>query len=193
LNKLDEKTFYVSNKQLYEEYVQWYIAIREAEASGKEIPPIPPYIVDAMMKIAKRLTYNHKFINYTFKEDMISDALYDCIRFATKFKETYFSKTKGQIEKGNPFSYITTICFRAFFRRIDKEKTQKYIKAKLVAQSPDSDFFDQQSGDDGNEYANQYIEFLREVGYSEDSLPMSIKRNKKAKLLEARGPLDEFE
>jgi len=193
LNDTNEKTFYVSNKKLYEEYVQWYIKIKEAESAGKERPQIPPFIVDAMMKIAKRLTYSYKFINYTFKEDMISDALYDCIRFASKFKETYFSKTKGRIEQGNPFSYITTICFRAFLRRIDKEKTQRYIKTKLVAQSPDSDFIDNQLGDNDNEYTNQYIDFLREIGYSEDSVPMSIKRGKKSRLLGVKGPLDEFE
>lgn len=191
MNNTEKENFYVSNKQLYQEYSKWYAEIKECKEHGKDIPPIPPYIVNSMMKIAKRLANNHKFINYTFKDDMISDALFDCIRFADKFKETYVSKT-GKVELGNPFSYITTICIRAFYRRIDKEKTQKYIKAKLVALEP-SDAFLSQCDEDDNNYSNQYIEFLREVGYSEDSEPMSIKRNRKTKAkAQIKGPLDEF-
>jgi len=186
----ESKEFYVSNKQLYEEYVSWYASLRAAAEVGAEEPQIPPFIVDAMMKISRRLTYNHKFINYTFKDDMISDALYDCVRFAKKFKEVYVNKD-GETLPGNPFSYLTTICFNAFLRRIDKEKTQKYVKAMIVAESPDEDFLDSACEDDAH-YKNSYIEFLREVGTSDECLPMSLKRSKKLQK-EKAGPLSAFE
>lgn len=189
-----DSEFYVSNKLLYEEYLKWYALIEVALEEQIEEPGIPDFIVDAMMKISSRLSYKPNFINYSFKEDMISDALYDCVRFAKKFKLMYIDKSGIQC-KGNPFSYITTICFNAFLRRIDKEKTQRYIKAKIVTECADHDFLDNQSHDEDAHYVNQYVEFLKETGYSEDSLPMSIKRSKKHKntQLELAGPLSDFE
>lgn len=188
-----EDDFYVSNKQLYIEYKEWYAQKEFALANGLPDPQIPPFIVDAMMKIATRLSYKPNFIRYSFREDMIGDGLVDCIRFADKFKLTYISKKDNQEKIGNPFSYITTTCFNAYLRRIDKEKQQKYVKAMIVAQSPDHEFL-HQSNDDDNSYVNQYVEFLREAGCSDDSVPMSIKRTKKyQKTQDAKGPLDEFE
>lgn len=182
----DKHIHYVSNKRLYEEYVVWYALIELAKEEGIEDPQIPPYIVDAMIKIATKLSYRPNFINYSFRDELISDALYDCIRFAKKF---------NPLKGSNPFSYITTICFNAFLRRIDKEKCQTYIKGKLVANSVSSDFFDGHCGEDDIDFSNQYLEFLREVGYADDSIPMSIKRSsrKKAEDLLKQGPLNEFE
>lgn len=178
----NEDGFYVSNVRLYQEYVDWYASIQAARDVGVKEPPIPAYIVESMMKIANRLTYKPNFINYTFKDDMVSDALYDCVRFAQKFN---ISKSE------NPFSYITTICFYAFLRRIDKEKTHTYIKAKLVTDGPMNEFFSQENTDDA-EYKNMYVEFLREVGNSDDCLPMSMKRAAKLKEKNTSGPLDAF-
>lgn len=181
--KPSEDGFYVSNVKLYQCYCDWYAAIKVAEDTGEPEPSMPAYIVDAMIKIANRLTYKPNFINYTYKDDMISDALYDCVRFAKKFN----------INKGtNPFSYITTICFYAFLRRIDKEKTHTYIKARVISDGSMDDFL-QQCNDDP-EYKNLYVEFLRDVGNSADSMPMSLKRAAKLKANAkiATGPLDAF-
>ena len=187
MGKLGDQ-FYVSNKLLFQEYLDWYANIKVAEEEGIEEPQIPPYIVEAMMKISSRLAYKANFINYSFRDELISDALYDCIRFAKKFNP----------EKGsNPFSYITTICFRAFLRRIDKEKTQSYIKASIVCDTVDHEFFEGHCDEDDAEFSNQYLNFLREVGFSDSHTPMSIKRAKIKKELQLNtptiGPLDDFE
>jgi DNA-directed RNA polymerase specialized sigma24 family protein len=183
-----DKAFYVSNIQLNQEYLTWYENIKLAQAEGIEEPQIPDFIVQSMMRIANKLSYKPNFINYTFKEDMVSDALYDCVRFAKKFNPE---------KSTNPFSYITTICFNAFLRRIDKEKSQRYIKAMIVNETDTSAFFDNQDHEANDVYANQYIEFLKEVGMSDDAIPMSVKRGKKYQTalaeLEVVGPLAEFE
>lgn len=166
------KLFYVSNKQLFAEYVEWYGAIKVAQEEGIEEPPIPDFVVDSMIKIANRLSYKPNFLNYSFKDELISDALYDCIRFAKKFNPA---------KSSNPFSYITTICFNAFLRRIDKEKTQTYIKGKIISESLPEDFLDAHCQQDDAEFTNQYVDFLREVGYSEDAVPMCIKRAQRKK------------
>jgi len=187
-----KERYYVSNKALFAEYVDWYAAIDVAKEEGIEEPQVPSFIVDAMMKISSRLSYKPNFINYSFRDDMVGDALYDCIRFAKKFNP----------EKGsNPFSYITTICFNAFLRRIDKEKKQTYVRGRIVANSVGGDFFEGHCNQDDIEFSNQYIDFLREVGYSEDAVPMSIRRNqlKKRQLADggqeeipSPGPFDSF-
>jgi len=177
-----ENTFYVSNKALYQEYLVWYANIKEAEEEGIERPQIPNFIIESMLRIATRLSYKPNFLNYTFRDDMIGDALVDCVRFATKFNPN---------KSENPFSYITTICFNAFLRRIDREKVQKYIKAKIVTDFPTHEFLDNQEHEEDGAFVNQYIDFLRETGYSDDCVPMSIKRTKKIKELNA-GPLAEF-
>lgn len=166
MNEFKER-YYVSNIALYAEYIDWYASIDVAKEEGLEEPQIPSYIVDAMMKISSRLSYKPNFINYSFRDDMVGDALYDCIRFAKKFNP----------EKGNnPFSYITTICFNAFLRRIDKEKKQTYVRGRIVANYVSGAFFEGHCNEDDIEFSSQYIDFLREVGYSEDAVPMSIKR-----------------
>lgn len=191
-----EHEFYVSNIKLYEEYQQWYADLKSAEEENIDEPEVPAFIVDAMIRIAHRLSYKPNFINYSFKEEMISDALFDCVRYAKKFT-LEISKTscsgckvsncknrifdKGCIRKSNPFSYITTICFRAFLRRIDAEKKQTYIKGKIISDFPMSEFLDTQANEDDTQFVNQYIEFMREVGCSDDAIPMSIKRGNKKK------------
>ena len=169
------KPFYVSNILLYGEYVKWYAAIEIAKKEGKEEPQIPPYIVDAMTKITKRLTYNSKFINYSFKEEMIGDALYDCIKYAKKFNLT-------RSVTPNPFSYITTIAFNAFLRRIDTEKKQSYVKSKLIADTPIHEFFDNIDSDD-IEMQKAFTEFIQDNSDNlQNNIPQALK--KKAKKLQ---------
>lgn len=180
-----DKKFYVSNKDLYAEYVAWHVVLL-----GNPDAEIPAPIVDAMMKICTRLSYNPKFINYTFKDDMISDALYDCIRFAKKFNP----------EKGNnPFSYITTIAIMAFYRRIDAEKTQSYIKAKIVSESLIHEFYES-IDDDDIELQQSFNDIIADnANNMANNEPMTLKRKRK-KLEEQKllaqdtkeGPLDKF-
>lgn len=187
--KPSEKENYVNNNQLYDAYAVWY---DEVEKGNTTFQDIPPFIVDSMIKIATRTTYNHKFVNYSYRDDFISDGLYDCIRFAKNFKLTYLSKKTGVVEKGNAFSYLTTICINAFYRRIDKEHKETYVKSKIVTDNIFGDFLDQINTDDAD-YKNQYIEFLREVGSSGSCIPMALKRiDKKKNAVSVKGPLDEF-
>lgn len=231
---MSEDKFYVSNSLLYQEYKTWYEAIELALAANVEEPPIPPFIIESMMKIANRLLYKQNFINYSFGDEMVSDAIYDCVRFIKKFKLSYkverstilqkigeveqipvekrsraeiarlrryndmrelMDKTNVDfvIKQGNPFNYLTTISNNAFLRRIDKEKCQQYIKASIACNSVDSDFFDGHCNEDDVEFSSQYMDFLREVGYSEESIPMSIRRNKSKRVSVDPGPLEYFE
>lgn len=66
-------------------------------------------------KIAEGLSYSSNFINYTYREEMVGDAV---VKMFTAIR-----KKKFNIDSDNsPFSYFTTIAFNAFINRIKKEK-----------------------------------------------------------------------
>ena len=68
-----------------------------------------------LKKIAYGLSNSSNFINYTYKDDMVGDALIKMYS-ALKYKKYKFDTNT------NPFSYFTTIAFHAFINRIKKEK-----------------------------------------------------------------------
>ena len=86
-------------------------------------PPIPNYLGDCFLKIATHLSYKPNFVNYMFRDDMISDGIENCVQYIHNFDP---EKSK------NPFAYFTQIIHYAFLRRIQKEKRQLEIKTKII-------------------------------------------------------------
>jgi len=81
-------------------------------------------LADNVNKIAYGLSFNGSFINYTYKDDMIGDALIKMYSALTKKKYSFDKRTEkgGEDQECNPFSYFTTIASNAFINRIKKEK-----------------------------------------------------------------------
>ena len=117
---------YVDNKHLYAVMIEFKKAVDEAEQSGDTKPQIPDYVGRCLLQIANRLATKPNFANYTFKDDMISDGIENCVSYIDNF-----NPEKSQ----NPFAYFTQIIYYAFLRRIQKEKKQLYIKHKSLEQS----------------------------------------------------------
>ena len=117
---------YVDNKQLFVVMIEYKKAVDEAEQSGDTKPQIPNYVGRCLLQIANRLATKPNFANYTFKDDMISDGIENCVSYIDNF-----NPEKSQ----NPFAYFTQIIYYAFLRRIQKEKKQLYIKHKSLEQS----------------------------------------------------------
>jgi DNA-directed RNA polymerase specialized sigma24 family protein len=69
-------------------------------------------------KIAEGLSYAPNFINYTYKEEMVGDAI-------LKMVQALEHKKFDLEHRDNPFGYFTTIAFHAFINRIKKEKRQR--------------------------------------------------------------------
>ena len=114
---------YINNKDFYELLVQYREKCQTAETNGKPTPPIPDSIGKAFMMIATKLSSKGNFVGYTYKDEMVSDALENCIVAVHSFDP---EKSK------NPFAYFTQIIWYAFLRRIEKEKKQTYIKYKML-------------------------------------------------------------
>jgi DNA-directed RNA polymerase specialized sigma24 family protein len=71
--------------------------------------------------IANRLAFSPNFINYSYREEMVGDAIIKMIQ-ALKNKKFNKNIVNKNGEKGNPYSYYTRIAFNAFCNRIKKEK-----------------------------------------------------------------------
>jgi len=94
-----------------------------AEKNKEEYPPVSNYIGECFLKIATHLSYRPNFINYTYRDDMISDGIENCLQYVHNFNPE---------KSNNPFAYFTQIIYYAFLRRIAKEKKQTHVKNKII-------------------------------------------------------------
>jgi len=151
------KPYYVSNIELFKQYTIWYEQIAAAEAEGKEAPEMPRYVAEAIQKICTKLAFRPNFINYSYREEMIGDAIENNIKSAKNFKLDRSS---------NPFSFITTIAWHAFLRRIEVEKKQTYIKSKIIEEMPIEELIGMQDHDEDTMVQHsQFLEYMRENSY----------------------------
>ena len=125
--KKTAKIHYVDNQKFLEEMIVYKGKCKDAKSREEPEPQISEYVGECFMKIAQRLSFRPNFINYAFREDMISDGIENCVQYIRNFDP---EKSK------NPFAYFTQIIFFAFIRRIQKEKKQLYIKYKTMESSP---------------------------------------------------------
>lgn len=116
-------THYVDNKKFYTVLLQYRRECEQAVLDEKDKPPIPKYVGECLYMIATRLSMKPNFINYTYRDEMISDGLENCINYLHNFNPDKYD---------NPFAYFTQIIYYAFLRRIDKEKKHLYIKQKTL-------------------------------------------------------------
>ena len=114
---------YVDNAKFLKAMKEWKEKCKDAEEAGDDPPRITDYIGECFLKIANGLSYRPIFINYTYRQEMISDGIENCLQYIHNFDP---EKSK------NPFSYFTQIIYYAFIRRIQKEKKQSHIKNKMI-------------------------------------------------------------
>ena len=114
---------YVNNKQLLEALIVYREKVAHAKENDLPKPRITNYLGECFLKIATHLSYKPNFVNYMFRDDMISDGIENCVQYIHNFDP----------EKSmNPFAYFTQIIHYAFLRRIQKEKKQLDIKTKII-------------------------------------------------------------
>ena len=123
----------------------------KAKKRNRKKPDVTNYIGECFLKIANHLSYRPNFINYTFRDDMISDGIENCLQYMDNFNPD---------KSNNPFAYFTQIIYYAFIRRIQKEKKQIQIKSKLIQNTGVENMMDQLQGDDA-QYQSQLLDFLQ--------------------------------
>ena len=117
---------YVNNKQLLEALIVYRAKVATAKENDLPKPRITNYLGECFLKIATHLSYKPNFVNYMFREDMISDGIENCVQYIHNFDPE---------KSRNPFAYFTQIIHYAFLRRTQKEKKQLEIKTKIIEKS----------------------------------------------------------
>jgi hypothetical protein len=145
MTKRKRSEHYVNNKEFLAALIKYREDKEIAEIQGKPKPPIPRYIGECFLKIANHLSFKPNFVNYMFKEDMISDGIENCVQYIHNF-----NPEKSQ----NPFAYFTQIIHYAFLRRIQREKRQLEIKNKILERSGYSEVFTDDNNVDGGNYSD---------------------------------------
>jgi DNA-directed RNA polymerase specialized sigma subunit len=112
---------YINNKTLYLAIIQYKDSIKIADEKSISKPQVPNYIGQSILLICNNLAKKPNFSGYSYKQEMISDGIIDCISAVDNFDPD---------RTNNPFAYFTQIAWNAFIRRIHKEKKQTYIKHK---------------------------------------------------------------
>jgi DNA-directed RNA polymerase specialized sigma subunit len=149
--KKTNKAHYVDNKKFLQAMIEHRDKCRIAEEKGKKKPDVSNYIGECFLKIANHLSYRPNFINYTFRDDMISDGIENCLQYMDNFNPD---------KSTNPFAYFTQIIYYAFIRRIQKEKKQMEVKKKMIQNAGVENMMDQLEGDDA-QYRSQLLDFLQ--------------------------------
>jgi len=176
MRKTTKKEHYVNNKEFLAAMVEYTKNVNRAKRKKESKPPVTDYIGSCFLKIANHLSYRPNFINYTFRDDMISDGIENCLQYLDNFNPK---------KSNNPFAYFTQIIYYAFIRRIQKEKKQVTIKNRLITES-NYDDMTLQPGED-REFKNQFTEFLKknmsvdEQQKIADDLAKKKKKRKKKK------------
>lgn len=166
---------YVDNKQLYACIVEYRQKVLEAKEKGTPRPQIPNYVGECILMIANRLSTKPNFINYSYREEMISDGVENCICYIDNF---------DPLKSTNPFAYFTQIIYYAFLRRILKEKKQLYIKHKSLENSMILNELIEQSEFDEKDITPAYVDLDNENMFDfiknfEDNLLSKKKKRKK--------------
>lgn len=143
MNKSKKNPHYVNNKDFHEALIEYKRKVNAAKEAGTTPPRITNYLGDCFLKIATHLSYRPNFVNYMFREEMISDAVENCVQYINNFN----------VERSNPFAYFTQIVYYAFLRRIQKEKKQVEIREKIIERSGYDEVFSVDgSGFDSSDY-----------------------------------------
>ena len=114
---------YVNNKELLAALIDYRAQVAVAKTKDLPKPRISNYLGECFLKIATHLSYKPNFVNYMFRDDMISDGIENCVQYIHNFDPN---------KSRNPFAYFTQIIHYAFLRRIQKEKKQLEIKTKII-------------------------------------------------------------
>ena len=145
MTKRKRSEHYVNNKEFLAALIDYRERVALAAERGETKPVIPRYIGECFLKIATHLSFKPNFVNYMFKDDMVSDGIENCVQYIHNF-----NPEKSQ----NPFAYFTQIIHYAFLRRIQREKRQLEIKNKILEKSGYSEVFDDNNTLDGSNYSD---------------------------------------
>ena len=111
--KKNKSKYYVKNEEILPHIYQYRETGKISEGFG-----------EILLSIANNYACKGSFHGYTWKQDMVSEAVLTCIRYMHNFDPI-------RQKKPNPFAYFTMIIHRSFLTYIRKQKKHSKIKNEL--------------------------------------------------------------
>jgi|TARA_Y100000015_G_scaffold27366_1_gene26526 hypothetical protein len=184
---------YVNNADFSTAVVEYVTEVRKAKANKEQLPIVPDYIAECFLKIAEGLSHKSNFIRYTYREEMVMDAVENCLRAI----ENYNLEAATRTGKPNAFAYFTQITWYAFLRRIAKEKKQQDVKLKYLTSSGIETFIEVEGDTLANNVAQQFVDVLKDridkVKATDSVVKELVKKEKRKKReMKADSDLSEF-
>jgi len=150
---------YVNNADFSAAVSEYVIQAKKDTESGIEPSMVTNYIAECLIKICNGLSRSPSFMTYSYREDMVMDAIENCLKAVLNYDITKSTRTG----KPNSFAYFTQITYFAFLRRIAKEKKQNDIKQKMIDQGCIGMFADfDDSGDGSGMIGETMVERMRQ-------------------------------
>ena len=150
---------YVNNADFSQAVVDYVKTVQEAKKNNEQLPIVTNYIAECFLRIAEGLSHKSNFIRYTYREEMVMDAVENCL----KAIENYDIEAATRTGKPNAFAYFTQITWFAFLRRIAKEKKQQDVKLKYLAKAGVENFIDNELGDEmSQQVVGAFVDTLRD-------------------------------
>ena len=149
---------YVNNAEFSQAVVDYVKTVNAAKEKEEPLPIVTDYIAMCFLKIAENLSHKSNFIRYTYREEMVMDAVENCLRAV----ENYNINATTRTGKPNAFAYFTQIIWYAFLRRIQKEKKQQDIKHKYMSQSGVEAFIMLDDDKGGLAVASHFVDVLKD-------------------------------
>ena len=184
---------YVNNSDFSTAVVEYVERVVIARKDETKIPTVPDYVAQCFLKIAEGLSHKGNFIRYTYREEMVMDAVENCLKAISNYNLEAATRTG----KPNAFAYFTQITWYAFLRRISKEKKQQEIKLKYLAKSGIESFIDTGTESVAAGQAAHFVDTLKDriarVRNTDNVVKEIVKKEKKKRKTKlADSDLSEF-
>ena len=170
---------YVNNSDFSSAVVEYVERVDNARKDETTIPTVPDYIAQCFLRIAEGLSHKANFIRYTYREEMVMDAVENCLKAIGNYNLEAATRTG----KPNAFAYFTQITWYAFLRRITKEKKQQEIKLKYLTKSGIESFIDTGNEEVAAGTAAHFVDTLKDriarVRSTDNEVKEIVKQEKK--------------
>ncbi len=190
------KAHYINNKEFSLAVVEYVKSATAAKEKNKTVPVVTDYIARCFIKIAEGLSHRPNFVRYTYREEMVMDAVENCLKAIGNYNLEAATRT------GNPngFAYFTQISWYAFLRRIAKEKKQQDIKLKYMTSSGIEEYIVSDGDAQTNSVVGAFIDTLKDRidkvkekdDLFKDYVEKEKKKMKRGKNVTADSDLSEF-
>lgn len=154
---------YINGKEFFQELKIYHSQYLSSIERDEEKPQVSDKIADAIIQISTRLMNSWNFSGYTYKDEMISDAILKCFDKVHRFDPNISE---------NAFAFFTQCAYNAAINRIKIEQNQSSVKARMIREKMSSEFIQNGVDSDNDSGTNSFVEFLKDmdafVDFNED-------------------------